>query len=99
MASSDMLIWSTWVKTPALKEKHILIASACLRFINNEILERLRKGRTVLLACPEGENPALYGKIASMIRSSRPKSIIIVTIDGSPHYFQLHAAVKRLSIS
>ncbi len=45
--------------------------------------------------CPEQENPAVYGKIASVIRSSKPRSITVVTVDGSPHCFTLHAAVNE----
>ncbi|MCS7099335.1 MAG: hypothetical protein NZ925_03220, partial [Sulfolobales archaeon] len=52
-------------------------------------------GKTVLLACPERENPAYYGKIASMIRSSKPRRITVVTVDGSPHCFTLHASANE----
>jgi hypothetical protein len=95
MCSSDVWVWSTWVKAPLLKGKDIVIASACLRFVNSEVLEKLGRDKVVLFACPEREHPALYGKIASMIRSSKPRSITVVTIDGSPHCFQLHAAANE----
>ncbi len=49
----------------------------------------------MLLACPERESPTHYGKIASMVRSSRPRSLTVVTIDGSPHCFTLHASVNE----
>jgi hypothetical protein len=90
-----MWVWSTWVKTPLLKGRDLVIASACLRFINNDVLEKLGRGKVVLFACPEREHPALYGKIASIIRSSKPRTITVVTVDGSPHCFQLHAAVNE----
>ncbi len=95
MCSNDMWVWSTWVKTPLLKGRDLVIASACLRFINNDVLEKLGRGKVVLFACPEREHPALYGKIASIIRSSKPRTITVVTVDGSPHCFQLHAAVNE----
>lgn len=88
-------VWSIWVKTPMLKGAEILIASACLPYVNREIFEKLAKGRVVLLACPEQENPTHYGKIASIIRSTKPKKIIVVTVDGSPHCFTLHASVNE----
>ncbi|MDK6028180.1 4Fe-4S ferredoxin [Ignisphaera sp. 4213-co] len=69
--------------------------SACLKIINNSFVEELAKGKVVLYACPEREHPALYGKIASIIRSSKPRSVTVVTVDGSPHCFQLHAAVNE----
>jgi hypothetical protein len=90
-----MWVWSTWVKTPLLKGRDLVIASACLRFINNDVLEKLGRDKVVLFACPEREHPALYGKIASIIRSSKPRTITVVTVDGSPHCFQLHAAVNE----
>jgi hypothetical protein len=88
-------VWSTWVKAPILKGKDLLIASACLPYVNPELFRKLAEGKTVLLACPERESPAHYGKIASMIRSSRPRSITVVTIDGSPHCFTLHASANE----
>lgn len=88
-------VWSLWVKTPTLKGADLLLSSACLPYVNPELFDRISKGKIVLLACPERENPALYGKIASIIRSSKPKSITIVTIDGSPHCLMLHASVNE----
>lgn len=88
-------VWSTWVKAPLLKGSDLLIASACLPLVNPELFEKLSKGKTVLLACPEREPPTHYGKIASIIRSSRPRSITVVTIDGSPHCFTLQASVNE----
>ena len=87
-------VWSIWVKAPILHDKDLLIASACLPYVNPELFRKLAEGKTVLLACPERESPAHYGKIANIIRSSRPRSITIVTIDGSPHCFMLHASVN-----
>ncbi len=88
-------LWSTWVKAPPLKGANILIASACLPIVNPGLFEKLSEGCAVLLACPERESPTYYGKIASMVRSSKPKSLAVVTIDGSPHCFALHASVNE----
>ena len=88
-------IWSTWAKAPILENSDILIVSACLPVVNPELFKKLAEGRTVLFACPEGESPAHYGKIASMIRSMKPRSILVVTIDGSPHCFTLQASVNE----
>jgi len=88
-------LWSTWVKAPILKGSRLVIASACLPFVNRRIFEELAKDSTVLLACPERESPTHYGKIASMIRSSKPREVIVVTIDGSPHCFTLQANVNE----
>lgn len=91
----DMWLWSVWVKTLKLNNSDILIASACLPHVNGELFEKLSNGKQVLFACPERESAAYYGKIASIIKSSRPKTITVATIDGSPHCFQLHAAVNE----
>ncbi len=90
-------IWSTWVKTPYIREEHKewLIASACLPIVAPHIFEGLSKDRAILLACPEREPPTHYGKIASMIRSCQPEKIVVATIEGSPHCFTLHASVNE----
>jgi len=88
-------IWNIWVKTPILKGADLLLSSACLPHVNPELFDKISKDKVVLLACPERENPALYGKIASIIRSSKPRSITVVTIDGSPHCLMLHASVNE----
>jgi len=88
-------LWSTWVKAPILKGGKLVIVAACLPYVNRELFESVAKDGTVLFACPEREHPALYGKIASIIRSSRPSEIHVVTIDGSPHCFSLHASANE----
>ena len=88
-------IWSTWVKTPFLESQEILVASACLPVVNPELFRELSENRITLLACPERESAAYYGKLASIIRSTKPRRLIVVTIDGSPHCFALQAAVNE----
>lgn len=88
-------LWSIWVKTPVLKDSDILVASACLPLVNPKLFKELSRNRVILLACPERESPAHYGKLASIIRSSRPRSITVVTIDGSPHCLTLHASANE----
>lgn len=88
-------LWSTWVKTPILNSSELLITSACLPVVNPALYQRLAENRVVLFACPERESPTYYGKIASMVRSMRPRKVVVVTIDGSPHCFALQAAVNE----
>jgi hypothetical protein len=78
-----------------MEGSEVLVASACLRVVNPELYEELSRGRVVLLACPEREPAAYYGKIASMIRSTKPRRVIVVTIDGSPHCFALQASINE----
>ena len=86
---------STWVKAPRLKECRLAIVAACLPYINQDLFKEISEGWEVLLACPEREPQLHYGKIASIIRSTRPKEIHVYTIDGSPHCFTLHASVNE----
>ncbi|MFP3191855.1 MAG: 4Fe-4S ferredoxin [Thermoproteus sp.] len=92
---AEAWLWSTWVKADRLKDADVAVVAACLPFVNPKLYEEISRGRTVLFACPEREHPALYGKIASMMRSSRPRSITVVSIDGSPHCSLLHASVNE----
>jgi hypothetical protein len=89
---AEAWLWSTWVKADRLKDADVAVVAACLPFVNPKLYEEISRGRTVL-ACPEREHPAL--KIASMVRSSRPRSITAVSIDGSPHCSLLHASVNE----
>ncbi|WP_069807794.1 4Fe-4S ferredoxin [Vulcanisaeta thermophila] len=93
--SDEAWLWSTWVKAQPINNADVVIVAACLRFVNPRIYEEVTKGKVVLLACPEREHAALYGKIASMFRSSRPRSLTIVSIDGSPHCALLHASANE----
>lgn len=90
-----MHLLSLWVKAPILKGAHILIVSECLKYVNSKVWESICRGKVVLEACPEREGQSYYGKIASIVRSSRPSKITVVTVDGSPHCLQLHAAVNE----
>lgn len=88
-------LWSTWTKAPILSGAEVLIASACLPIVNKELFNKLAEGRVVLLACPERESGAYYGKIASMIKSTEPRKLLVVTIDGSPYCVALQASVNE----
>ncbi|WP_054857060.1 hypothetical protein [Vulcanisaeta sp. JCM 16159] len=92
---SEAWLWSTWVKASRLRDADVAIIAACLPFVNPKLYQEISRDKVVLLACPEREHPALYGKMASMIRSSRPRLITVVSIDGSPHCALLHASVNE----
>ncbi len=88
-------VLSLWVKTDFLKNAVWIICSECLKYVNPELYKSLNKEGIILEFCPEEKGQLVYGKIASMIRSTNPKKIKVVTIDGSPHCFTLHAAVNE----
>ena len=83
-----------WVKSPVLRGADLLIASACLPYVNEELFRKVSEGKVALLACPEGEGSVHYGKLATIFRVSKPRSVTVVTVDGSPHCFTLHASVN-----
>jgi hypothetical protein len=84
----------TWAKDPRLAGGDLLITSDCLRTVYPEVFNKVSEGRVVFTVCPEAENVAVvYGKLASMIRSGRPRSISVVTVECSPHCYTLQAAV------
>ncbi|RLE53545.1 MAG: 4Fe-4S ferredoxin [Candidatus Methanomethylicota archaeon] len=84
-----------WVKAPILKKADLLIIGECAQIVNPKVVEELGKGKVVLTYCPEGEGQLAYGKIASIIRASKPSSITVLTVDGSPHCLLVHAAVNE----
>ena len=89
-------IVATYVKAPVFKNAEIALVSSCLKAVSPRIWEELKKKYVVFVFCPElhGQT-ALYGKLASIIRSTHPKKIVVVTVEGSPHCFTMHAAVNE----
>ena len=48
-------VWSTWVKAPILRDRDLLIASACLPYVNPELFRKLAKeGRRFCLHVRRG---------------------------------------------
>jgi len=89
-------ITETWVKAPSLKGADILLAADRVKKIYPGLFEELAKGRAAFLCCPETENPTmLMGKLASIITCSKPREIVIVSIEGSPHCLLLHMAINE----
>jgi len=86
----------TWVKAPPLRGAKILLAAECVKTLYPDIFSQLSEGRVALTCCPEAENPTLLmGKLASIVRCSKPVELVVVSIEGSPHCFLLHAAVNE----
>lgn len=91
-----MKLLETFAKEPQLKNSDWLVVSECLKIVHPKTFEQISKDRIVLSCCPEAEDgPAIYGKLASMIRSNNPNSILVVTIECSPHCYTLQAAVNE----
>lgn len=91
-----MKLLQTWVKHPKLKEASLLIISECLPTVWPERAAEFSQGRVVLSICPEAEaDQHVIGKLASIIRSSCPKELTVLTVGGSPHCALLHGLVNE----
>ncbi len=91
-----MKLLETHVKSSFLKQTSILIVGECIQNAFPNVYKRFTKGRVVLTSCPETENAALImGKTATILACSNPKEVVVLTVDGSPYCFQLHAAVNQ----
>lgn len=75
----------------------LLFYSVCIENEHPHIFKKFSELRTPLWACLELEhiNMLVY-KISCMLRLDKPpKSISVLTVDGSPHCIQLHYAVEE----
>jgi len=74
------------------RNKKLVIISSCILQKNVEILESFSDSDTLILrSCPEAEHWNIIAyKLASFISYSKPKQVIIVSVEGSPHCVQLH---------
>ena len=91
-----MKLLETWVKAPFLKGASLLIVGECVQTVHPTVYREFAEGRIVLTSCPEAENAeSVAAKLASIIKCSSPREIVILTMDGSPHCFALHAALNN----
>ena len=91
-----MKLLETWVKAPFLKDASLLLMSECAQEVFPELCKKFMKGRVILTSCPTVENSGLImGKLASILTCSPPKEVTLLTVDGSPHCFALHAALNQ----
>jgi len=91
-----MKLVETWVKAPFLKESSLLVVGECVQATFPEAYRKFEEGRVVLTSCPETENNGLIvSKLATILLCANPKDVTVLTIDGSPHCFALHAALSQ----
>lgn len=84
----------SWAKSPFLNDADVLIVGECVQNSYPDIFARMSEGKVVLTVCPEAEHP-IFGKLASMITSTRPRKIEVLTVDCSPDCYTLHAGVNE----
>lgn len=93
---SLMRLLEIWVKAPFLREASILISSECIWQLHREIWEDFSRNRVSLTICPEEEGcQGIVSKLATIIRTSNPKDLTVLTMEGSPHCFLLHNSVLQ----
>jgi len=91
-----MKLLETWVKAPFLKDASLLLVGKCVQDVYPDLYERFVEDCIVLTSCPEAESVgSIIGKLASILTCSKPREIRVLTIDGSPHCFFLHAALNQ----
>nr|MDO8081332.1 hypothetical protein [Candidatus Freyarchaeota archaeon] len=92
-----MRLLETNAGSKMVQGKDLLFYSVCIENEHPDIFREFSEVRTPLWACLELEhiNMLVY-KIACMLRLDEPpRSISILTVDGSPHCIQLHYAVEE----
>ncbi len=94
MGSIEAKLIESWAKSPFMNGADVLIMGECVRNSYSDIFKEFSKGRVVLTVCPEAEQP-IFGKLASMLTSTKPRSITVLTVDCSPDCYTLHAGVNE----
>lgn len=85
------------VKSRYISGKELLVYSKCILREFPDILEEYSKGRSPLAVCLQENHMDSVGfKLVSIVNYGRPKKIIALTIDGSPHCVQLHFATEQV---
>ena len=91
-----MKLVETWVKAPFLKKSQLLVVGECVQTTFPDAYKKFEKGRIVLTSCPEAEMHSLItNKLATILVCAQPKDVTVLTVDGSPHCFGLHAALSQ----
>lgn len=89
-------LMSTNVKSSFLKEADLLIYSSCMDVEYLKVVEGQILGKVGLHVCLQEHHMDSVGfKVATIMRESKPRSIAILTMNGSPHCIQLHMAVEQ----
>ncbi len=82
------------MKSSFLRNASILIVGECIKTVFPEIMKKYSEGMVVLTSCPQAEGCCgIVEKVSMILKCSRPKEIIVLTVDGSPHCYMLHSSV------
>ncbi|MHA1232255.1 MAG: 4Fe-4S ferredoxin [Candidatus Helarchaeota archaeon] len=95
MALRNLL--ETNVGAVRLRNKPLLLYGTCIEERYPEILEDFKKDREPIHICLETFHMDHVGyKLANIIKYSKISELTILTIDGSPHCYQLHVLGQDL---
>lgn len=91
-----MELLTTNVKNRRLSEAALLIYGTCVENEAPKNFNALAKGRIPLHVCLEKIHMNIVGfKLATILQTSKPKEIVVLTLDGSPHCIQLHFTAEQ----
>ncbi len=92
--SRDLM--STSVTSSYLKEADLLLHSKCMAVEYPELWRSLSQDKSALAVCLQELHMDRVGfKVATIMYKSQPRSITVLTMNGSPHCMQLHVAVEQ----
>ena len=79
------------------KSKKLLVVGSCVQQEHPKILEEYAQDRVCLHVCLETHHMNMAEtKLACMVKIHQPTELLILTVDGSPHCFQLHVIAEDL---
>jgi hypothetical protein len=92
------MLLSTNVGARHLRQsKKFLVVGSCVRQEHPKILEEFAQGRVCLHVCLETHHMNMAEtKLACMVKIHQPTELLVLTVDGSPHCFQLHVIAEDL---
>ncbi len=92
------MLLSTNVGARYLRQSNqFLIVGSCLLQEHPKILEEFVKDRVCLHVCLETYHMNMVEtKLACMVKIHQPTELLVLTVDGSPHCFQLHVIAEDL---
>jgi len=89
-------LMATSVTSPSLRGADVLIYSKCMVDEYPDLWREYARGREPLSVCLQEMHMDRVGfKVATIMLKARPRSITVLTMNGSPHCLQLHFAVEQ----
>ena len=88
---------STKVNSPSIFKRKILLIGSCINQDHPQIIKKVRKERVILSTCLEKDHMnVVESKLVTIIRVSKINDLCVLTVDGSPHCWQLHMISESL---